>query len=195
MAVAKGKISTLTDPGSFRKAHSRLHTFLLVPGLLEWTQTSIWREPFKYKININGGASKLPMKIEKLAAPLPFWTNQWVIVPVLGRESSRREKVRKEQIDGEASESGAADGWRGGQTDGARQRKNETERDPSGESKRWREVPIIIIEGNGAEAPRSSALLYVSSPHQDAPAPALGSSTRQPARSGLPAPSPPRPPP
>ena len=116
-------------------------------------------------------------------------------MPVLGRESSRREKVRKEQIDGEASESGEADGRLGSKTEGARQRKNETERDPSGESKRWREVPIILIEGNGAEAPRSSALLYVSSPDPDAPAPVPGSSTPQPKRSGPPAPSPLRPPP
>ena len=79
MAVAKGEVSILTDPGSFSKVHSRLHTFLVVSGLLEWKQTSIWREPFKYKININGGASTLPMKIGKLAAPFPFWTKQWDI--------------------------------------------------------------------------------------------------------------------
>lgn len=80
------------------------------------------------------------------------------------------------------------DGSESREEEGARQTKNKTERDPrgGGGSKRWRKASIIIIEGNGAEAPWSSALFYISSPDPDAPAPALGSSQRPPRPGGSP---------
>lgn len=52
-------------------------------------------------------------------------------------------------------------GPRAGERGGATVRRS---RAPSGESQRCREAPIIIIGGNGAEAPRSSALFYITQP-------------------------------
>lgn len=49
-----------------------------------------------------------------------------------------------------------------------------------GECARWR-APIIIIEGNGAEAPRSAALFYFTQPDPDA---GLGSSPAEHSPSG-----------
>lgn len=130
-------------------------------------------------------------------------SNQSMDINVCFRESSRRENVRKnpwiERRARPERRTKWADGSESKEGAGARQTKNKTERDPrgGGGSKRWREASIIIIEGNGAEAPWSSALFYISSPDPDAPAPALGSSTR-PASvlgvpSALPAPAAPRP--
>lgn len=78
----------------------------------------------------------------------------------------RGDTVQEGQMDRGEGEAGGGGPSR---TDGAgsgraRRRNRETQPSSLGESKRGREAPIIIIGGNGAEAPSSSALFYITQP-------------------------------
>ena len=103
------------------------------------------------------------------AAAAPFRADQWDSVSAPGSTPtpgpagtlSRRgrwiEGRARLGVADQARRTGPGAGERGGET-GRRSRA------PWGESKRGREAPIIIIGGNGAEAPSSSALFYITQP-------------------------------
>lgn len=89
--------------------------------------------------------------------------HQWDL-SVRSGEASGRENVGKEQMDAGQSEAGRrtqADGRADSERGAERMRRSEGS--PGGKANAG-EAPIILIEGNGAEAPGRSALFYIRQP-------------------------------